>query len=320
MTVAFIFGPGGANEDPAGMIGLYERSSQVRQAYDEVAELSGISVDVLLRKEDRQDDQNVMLVNTISLAAGMLGIHDALCAVGVPPSVIGGMSLGGMVGSCVAGALSRPTLIDILLHSVHRPASDSPDLAETIAFVFVPADQDHTWYHGRERDGVYVASDFGPVPFGTGRMLMLSGYRRALEDLAVTDRNKVRIRERRYACAAYHSPLREHARAALSRRMELMRFTDPRLPVCVPLEGGALTTAGDVRAMFLRNNVEPLRAERLAGALASYGTQIAVAVGPSMRRDLCTFPFPVVHVDSPESFIEAMATALGAFRSSANAA
>ena len=94
MKVAFIFGSGGANEDPAGMISFYERNSEVRQAYDEVAGLSGIDVDVLLRKKDRQGDRNVAMVNFISLAAGMLGIHDALCALDVPPSVIGGMSLG----------------------------------------------------------------------------------------------------------------------------------------------------------------------------------------------------------------------------------
>ncbi|HEY2594300.1 MAG TPA: hypothetical protein VGK33_10405 [Chloroflexota bacterium] len=116
MKVAFIFGPGGANEDPAGVISFYERNSEVRQAYDEVAGLSGIDVDVLLRKKDRQGDRNVAMVNFISLAAGMLGMHDALCALDVSPSVIGGMSLGGMVGSCVASARPRPTLIDILQH------------------------------------------------------------------------------------------------------------------------------------------------------------------------------------------------------------
>jgi hypothetical protein len=125
MKVAFIFGPGGANEDPAGMISLYERNSQVRQAYDEVAGLSGIDVDVLLRKKDRQGDRNVALVNFISLAAGMLGIHDALCALDVSPSVIGGMSMGGTVGSCVAGALPRPTLIDILQCRVTDLLADS---------------------------------------------------------------------------------------------------------------------------------------------------------------------------------------------------
>lgn len=31
MKVAFIFGRGGANEDPAGLISLYERNSEVWQ-------------------------------------------------------------------------------------------------------------------------------------------------------------------------------------------------------------------------------------------------------------------------------------------------
>jgi hypothetical protein len=31
MKVAFISGPGGANEDPAGRISVYERNSEVRQ-------------------------------------------------------------------------------------------------------------------------------------------------------------------------------------------------------------------------------------------------------------------------------------------------
>lgn len=43
------------------MISLYERNSQVRQAYDEVAGVGGIDVDVLPRKKDRQGDRNVAL-------------------------------------------------------------------------------------------------------------------------------------------------------------------------------------------------------------------------------------------------------------------
>ncbi len=55
------------------MVSFNERNSEVRQAYDEVAGLSGIDSDVLLRKKDRQGDRNVAMVNFISPAAGMLG-------------------------------------------------------------------------------------------------------------------------------------------------------------------------------------------------------------------------------------------------------
>lgn len=103
MKVAFIFGPVAPTRTPAGVISFYERNGEVRQAYDEVAGLSGIDVDVLLRKKDRQGDRNVAMVNFISLAAGMLGIHDALCALG---NSVSGRELGfccGMRG--VAGII-----------------------------------------------------------------------------------------------------------------------------------------------------------------------------------------------------------------------
>jgi hypothetical protein len=103
----------------------------------------------------------------------------------------------------------------------------------------------------------------------------------------------------------HHSPLREHARYALSQRLKPVVFTDPKLSVCVPLEGSTLTTAEEVRAMFLQNKVEPLRVERMVGPLASYGAQIGVAVGPSMREALFMLLFPIVNVASPESFREA---------------
>src|ERR1700683_4104119 len=107
MSVAFIYGPNSPRADLTGTVAFYEQNAAVRSSFDQASEWTGISVSQLLRKRELPAGDSVMRLHSISLTAAMLGIQDALCDLGVRPDLVGGGSLGGVVSSAAAGALTR---------------------------------------------------------------------------------------------------------------------------------------------------------------------------------------------------------------------
>lgn len=306
---AFILGPNSARHDMADMREFTERDEYVRTAFDRVAQWSGFSVDVLLHRAERPGSEPLMRLNTLALAAGMLGICDSLAAAGVRPSAVGGISLGERVAGCLAGALTRRQLVDILVFDDGQPAD--PAHAEAVAFVLVPADQDAGRYH--ELEDVHVAVDFGMVRRGHGRLLMISGRRSDLLKFAERDVNPIDVPEERFSTTAYHSPLREQAREQLADHLRDMPFTEPAVPVCSCLGDGVTVTSGDgVRDLLVRSTTEPLRVAGMIGEMAARRPSMAVAIGPFMRKGGFAFPFPVTYITEPDDLPRAADDVLSA--------
>ena len=44
-----------------------------------------------------------------------------------------------------------------------------------------------------------------------------------------------------------------------------------------------------------------------SGEMAAHGVRLGLVLGPSLIKDVLKFPFPMVHVDSPEGIAEAVA-------------
>lgn len=309
MSLASIFGTNLFNYQPGGVIDFYESFPAVREIYGQAAEWTGVDVEVLLHQNGEKaagDEQLRLQAGSVALAAAQLGIHDVLAEKGIRPALVGGLSLGGMVSSCVAGVLSRRELIELLFSSQHLPASPAATRREGVASAFLPLDYDPEFYYGESREGVYLGSDFGCDATGACRVVLLTGYRDALEKLAaevppgsvvVSDDGNI----------AVHSPLRRAARDLISDRVAAIDFADPVLPLCSCLEERTLKSAGEAREMFVRNVVEPVSTVHLTEEMRRHGTRLGLVIGPSLIKDLLQFPFPVVYVDSPQALPAAVA-------------
>ncbi len=312
MSLAFIFGTNLLTYDPRGVMEFHAANPAMQKVYDKVSGWTGLDLDLLLRRrEDDHDDVEARSRHgSVALAAAMVGIHDVLAAQGIHPAAVGGLSLGSMVSSTLAGALPRQQLFDLLMRMDHVGPRDPGGPAEGVAVAFLPVDQDEALLAEPKRDGVWLAGDFGTHPTGTFRILLLSGYREALERLAAETAEsgglgQVQVLEAN--TVAVHTPLRQAVADSIAALAAGAGLGAPQLPLCSSLEPRTLTNAAEVADMFGRNAVETIRIDDMSAEMRRHKTRVGLVLGPSLPRGWIGFPFPVVHVESPADLPEVMA-------------
>jgi [acyl-carrier-protein] S-malonyltransferase len=298
MTLGYIFG-GGISHDPGAGADLYAEFEAMRAAYAQVSQWTGLTLGELRTEPLPEEQEPRQAVGAIRQAVLALGIHDVLAEQGIRPGAVGGLSLGAMTSSCLAGALDRETFFRLLLHSRETPPPAPDARPQGLGLAFVPVDEDHTSYYEPARPGVHLAGDFGKAFDRTKNMLMLAGYHDALETLAaeVPPGTVVVLPG---VTAGVHSPLRQEANDFMAPVIAATAFRAPAIPLASCLDERTLTSAEEVRDLFLRNAVTPISMVHLLSGLAAAGTQLGVVIGPAVPEGVLAFPFPVVHVEKPE--------------------
>ncbi|MEU3224796.1 ACP S-malonyltransferase [Streptomyces sp. NPDC006976] len=308
MALASIFGTNQFRYEPGGVIEFYDRYAAVRESFARAAAWTGLDVEGLVRQNGEYDDEIRRIAVPVGLAAAQLGIQDVLVEKGLRPHLAGGMSLGGMTASCVAGACDRRELMGLLMRGELRPgtetASPEPQREEALASAYLGPDDDPA-HLCEGREGVYLSCDFGWDKDRRVRVAMLSGYRDALEKLSADTGGLVSVTEG--TDVAEHSPLRERSQEATREHIATMPFTDPELPLCSALEEKVLTRAEEVREMFTENAVSPISLVHLTQEMKRQGARLGLIMGPSPSLDAMYFPFPVVCVDHPDAVPRAVA-------------
>lgn len=237
----------------------------------------------------------------IRQAAAVIAAHDVLADSGILPGAVGGISLGALVSGCLAGAIDRPTLFNLLAHMRAMPQpQDVP--AQGVAFVVAPVDT--TLLHDTSEIGVHLAADLGPLGSGRQRLLILAGYLAAVEALPdVLPGHNVRVVS---GFDAVHSPLQQHVADYLAPHLAAIDFRAPEIPLCSCLETKVLTSADEVRELFTRNVVEPVSVPYLRAALESVGCELGLVLGPSQFDRYLRPTFTVIHVETPEHVYDAL--------------
>lgn len=304
MTLAYIM-DGGLFDGPGAGLDLYEQFPVVRDLYDQVADWVGLEPDRLRRWELPLMYEH-REVGAIRQAALTLGICDLLAEHGLRPGVTTGISLGGMVAACVAGAIDRRDLFIILEHLRHAPGPAGP--AQAAAALFVPAGADQEEYLGLLGEGAYVAVDCGSAAEGGRHTFLLSGYATALYEAAdLLPEGAVYFLPE--INVAFHSPLSSHVQDFLEPCIKAIPFRDPEIPVGSCMEAKMLTTAADVREMFLRNQTAMVSLPHMFANLMRQDVEMGVLVGPgNIERFPGGLPFPVIHVETSEQIADSLTT------------
>ncbi|MFI8091864.1 ACP S-malonyltransferase [Streptomyces sp. NPDC086080] len=307
MALASVFGTNLFHYDPKGVVEFYEAYPAVRASFEQAARWTELEVEPLLYQNGTYENETLRIrAVSVGLAAAQLGIQDVLADKGLLPDVVGGLSLGGLVASCVAGAVERQDLMRMLAEADHDPEPADAGRPEGLASAYLTPGFDPDRYYGERREGVFLSADFGYDAQGRVRITMLSGYRDALEKLAAEEpEGLVNVTEG--ADLAVHSPLREHLREVTRAQVAPVVFQDPRLPLCSCLEQRTLGTAEEVREMFVDNVVKPISLVHLNEELRRHETELALVVGPSPVMNALRYPFPAVFVDSPAAVAQAVA-------------
>lgn len=304
MTLAYVLD--GALFDATGLgVGLYERFAAVREVYAEAAACSGLKVDRLLRWEStglREHRQ----AGAVRQAAAALAVCDLLAEHGVRPDIVAGVSMGGMIGACAAGAMDRHDLFTLLGHLRDAPEPTGP--RQGMAGLTVPAGTEAEEYLGGLPEGVHVAVDCGLTADGEHHALGLAGHAAALADLAA------KLPEGTLKVLAdmpvgLHSPLARQLQEFQDEFIEAIAFRDPVVPLCSCHEPKLLTTADEVRGIFLRNLVDKASYPYICAGLVDQGTDLAIMAGPGAAdRFRGALECPLVQIEEPDDLSLALTT------------
>jgi [acyl-carrier-protein] S-malonyltransferase len=287
-----------------GSIKFYDAFPSVRRLYRDIAAWTGVSEEQIIADDlpEEHGPRNSMLA--IRSIAVQSAVQDVLAAEGVCPQLVVALSLGISSASAMIGALSRQELFGMLWHRRYmEPPQDGP--AQGIAFCHLAADSDLDRFRGKDRDGIYVAIDFGASPDGRGRNVVLSGYRAALERLAAEDPN-VTIGA---GSTAKHSPLRKPISDFLREHVSKLVFRDPVIPLATCLDDRLLTTAEDVRDAIWQNDSRMASIPAGITQAINAGVQMFLVPGPSTLPGMVDFRVPVLVVQEPAD-IETAVTAV----------
>jgi [acyl-carrier-protein] S-malonyltransferase len=303
MTLAYVI-DGGLNDVPGNGADLYERYPAVRELYASIEGWTDIPVARLL-SWDLPTQQEFREVGAIRQAAVALGLCDVLAEHSVHPDVAGGLSLGGRIGACIAGALSRRDLFTILAELRHAP----PPAGEPqgVAALVLPVDADlDEMVRARLGPRLHLAAELGVLAGGRDRMLLVAGYRGELEDLAAR-MPKGTVRIPRDVVSAYHSPLSQHLVDFLDPAVLAASFHDPVIPLCSCVAVRTLRTAAQVREEFRRNPISRVSLPHVLDGFERHGVELALLLGPAQVDLFLENPqIPVVHVESPDHIAEAL--------------
>ncbi|MFG2638918.1 ACP S-malonyltransferase [Streptomyces sp. NPDC048362] len=304
MALGYLFG-GGVGTEPRGLE-LYQAYAVMRDLYGRISEWTGLSTGQLLDGELPEAREERQSVGSIREAALALAVHDILAEQGLHPEVLGGLSLGAMTASSLAGAVGRRELIAMLAHGAHAPGPEADAPGQGMALAFAPDGTDVAAL-AEHRPGVHLSGDFGPTVDGSARILMLSGERTALEAMAA-ELPPGLITPLPDRPIAVHSPLRADFRAFMAPHIDAMDFREPVLPLASCLEPRTLTTAEDVRDLFHRNATDPISLVDVHTRMAAEGVRLGLVIGGSIPDGILRLSFPVVHVDRPEHLEQVLTT------------
>ncbi|HEX4359156.1 MAG TPA: hypothetical protein VH141_16625 [Pseudonocardia sp.] len=310
MRLGFIAGTNTLDYDPACARAFYEAHEAFRESISASATAAGVSVDSLLSPVPEGVVQQELFGETgRRLAAVVLGINDVLTQLGLVPAAVGGLSLGSLIMSCAAGGIDRHSLFGVIEANRRAPGPAEHDPPEATAIAVV-ASGDRLLEEDGRPDGIYVGGDLGRSAHeGRLRLIMLSGHRRALEELAAAAPEGT-VTVMPHSSVAVHTPLRASARDYVAPTLARIRFTDPTVALCSGLESRTVTTADGVRELFARNLVDRFDLTAVLDQMARHDVGLLMVLGPTLPEGFVDFPVPVLHVDAPEQVADAVGMAI----------
>jgi [acyl-carrier-protein] S-malonyltransferase len=299
VSLAYIFD--GVTDRPGTGAELYERFPVARKWYEQVQEWTGFdAAEIFTGPAVSREGGFRWAMAPIRQAAAAIAACDILADHGVRPTMVCGFSLGGLIASCVSGAVARRDLIQLLMRM--RDAPPPPDPPQGMASLVVPADAKISYYL---HDGLYLVGEVGPLGAGDMQLLVVGGYRSAVDELvAGLPAGTVQVFDD--IPLARHTPLLQYMSDFIEPYVAATTFRDPEIPLIACMEPRTLTTAEDVRNVFLRQNTLPLRFPYLKAGLEDHDAQLGVVIGPSRVGKHQHLPVPVVHVETPEHVSEAV--------------
>jgi [acyl-carrier-protein] S-malonyltransferase len=301
VTLAYTFD--GVSDQPGTGADLYAQYAVVRKWYDQVEKWTGFDTERIFNAPAVTREGGFRWeMAPIRQAAAAIATCDVLADYGLLPGLVGGMSLGALISSCVAGAIDRRDLIELLMRM--RDVPPPPEPPQGMAMLVLGADGDVSTYL---REGLYLVGEAGPAGPGGHELYILGGYRSVIDELSgelppglLTVFDEIPV--------ARHTPLLQYVADYMEPYVLATSFRDPRVPLVAAIDPKTITTAEEVRDVFLRHHTSPLHLQYLTGAFEQHDAELILLIGPSRVGKFQT-PVPSIHIQTPEHVLEAVTAA-----------
>ncbi|MBL1077517.1 hypothetical protein JK358_24225 [Nocardia sp. 2] len=277
---------------------FHDRFPLIRRSYEQTSEWTGLSVSDLLGGGRRAGREELHAFDGLRQAALIVGMHDVLAEYGVHPDAVGGISLGGLIGAGLAGAVDRRDLFDMLHHHRLVPPRPAGERPQGMAVAALRLGDDPRKYYGEHRPGVYLAADYDAAYGGDVHVIVLSGYADALEELVAEHPRQMQMLDE-YP-GAFHSPLAQYASDFIAPYVAGMTIRDPEIMLLSPHEAGAVMTADSVRDFFVHNHVRQVGVKALMTEVERIGTTTVVGLGPGLPQGLVVEPLTMTLILTPD--------------------
>jgi [acyl-carrier-protein] S-malonyltransferase len=301
VTLAYTFD--GVSDQPGTGAELYAQYAVVRKWYAQVEKWTGFDTEQIFNAPAVTHEGGFRWeMAPIRQAAAAIATCDVLADYGLLPGLAAGMSLGALISSCVAGAIERRDLIELLLRM--RDAPPPPEPPQAMAMLMLPADDDVSRYL---REGLYLVVEGGSAGPEGPELYVLGGYRSVLDELsAEVPPGTLNVFDD--IPVARHTPLLQYVADYMEPYVLATTFHDPRIPLVAGIDPKTLTTADEVRDVFRRHHTSALHLPYLIEGFEANDAELILVIGPSRIGKFQT-PVPSVHVQTPEHVLEAVTAA-----------
>jgi len=316
MSLAFVVCPVRIH-DRGMCLDLYRQSDVTRALCEEVRAWSGIDVPRVLASGT---DTELGVAQPVCQGVFVLAMAELLASEGIFPDVVSGLSLGGLIAACLAGAVDRADLFAMLtvlrLADFPRPRvtggalefTDGSEPEGSVAVCVIPYGLDpHVFCRELGLSGLFLMTDSGPVnAMRTGRRISLVGSRETIDHFVADCPAEARVSVVLDVGKPPHSPLRQAFVAeTVDPLLAKMTFRTPRIPMVSCLDEKPLTTAAEIRQLFRENNLRPASVPFMTSGLDRQGVEACLIVGPAMTSGFIGWPVPCAHVAQPQDVQEA---------------
>lgn len=268
---AFIYPGQGAQKAGMGK-DFYEGSQLAKARYDRASELVGFDMAALCFEPDERLD--ITEYTQAAMVTTCIAMTEVLEARGLHPDVTAGLSLGEYCALYAAGVLSADDAISLvrtrgILMQEAVPAGQGAMAAilgmEAEKIEAVLADREGVWIANYNCPGQIVISGYKEAVLEANERLSAAGAKRAVM-LNVS--------------GPFHSGLLEGAGEKLSKALERVVASRPRIPYVANVTGAYVMDVEEVKPLLAKQVSSSVRWQQSVAAMLADGVDTFVEIGP----------------------------------------
>ena len=269
--IAFIFPGQGAQKAGMGK-DFYENSALAKAVYDNASELLGLDMkELCFEKNDRLDLTEYTQAAIVTTCLAMTRVAEER---GLKPDVTAGLSLGEYCAVSIAGGMKEEDAIKLVRTRGILMQNTVPEGEGAMAAI-MGMDAESIEAVIKQRKGVTIAN------YNCPGQIVITGVTKAVEDSA--DALKAAGAKRAVmlnVSGPFHSPMLAEAGEKLEKEMEMMEFSELKIPYVTNVTADYVTDISQTKGLLTKQVSASVRWQESMERMIADGVDTFVEIGP----------------------------------------